>query len=485
MQIIFINPPFKTEYGRFSRESRSPAITKSGAIYYPLWLIYSAAYAEKKGHRVTLIDSPAKSFDVERTLSEVAKTAAGRVLFVLDTSTPSVYSDIDFGEKLKEVYPDSFIILVGTHPSALPEETLGISGKIDGVARKEFDLTVEELASTLEHSGDLKNVRGLTWRDGNEIISNADMPYLENLDDVPYAAEFIKKHLCEKDYFFAAATYPSIQIFTGRGCPFHCNFCVYPQVMHGHLFRKRSAENVVGEFQYIAENFPDVHEVVIEDDTFTADKKRVLEICRLLVERKINKRLRWLCNARVNLDYETMKSMRKAGCRLIIPGFETGSQTILYNIQKGTKVEQFLPYVKNAQKAGLLVHACFMVGNMGETKATMQETLELALKLNTDTAQFFPLIPYPGTKAYSWAEKNHYVVKNYADYCKEDGTHNTVLNLPALSAEEMVRFCDLARRKYYLRPRYILHRLWVGMRDPADLKRSLKAFSKLKNYLFK
>ena len=249
MQIIFINPPFKTEYGRFSRESRSPAITKSGAIYYPLWLIYSAAYAEKKGHRVTLIDSPAKSFDVERTLSEVAKTAVGRVLFVLDTSTPSVYSDIDFGEKLKEVYPDSFIILVGTHPSALPEETLGISGKIDGVARKEFDLTVEELASTLEHSGDLKNVRGLTWRDGNEIISNADMPYLENLDDVPYAAEFIKKHLCEKDYFFAAATYPSIQIFTGRGCPFHCNFCVYPQVMHGHLFRKRSAENVVGEFQ--------------------------------------------------------------------------------------------------------------------------------------------------------------------------------------------------------------------------------------------
>lgn len=486
MQIIFINPPFKTEYGRFSRESRSPAITKSGALYYPLWLIYSAAYAEKKGHAVTLIDSPAKSLDVEQTLAEVAKAAEKeRILFVLDTSTPSIYSDVEFGGRLKALYPDSFVVLVGTHPSALPDETLAISDKIDGVARKEFDLIIEELASTLAQSGDLKQVRGLTWRNGREIISNEDMPYMEDLDELPYAAEFIKKHMCEKDYFFAAATYPSIQIFTGRGCPFQCNFCVYPQVMHGHVFRKRSAENVVGEFQYIADHFPDVHEVVIEDDTFTADKARVLDICRLLVERKLNKRLKWLCNARVNLDYETMRAMHKAGCRLIIPGIETGSQTILNNIQKGTKVEQFLPYVRNARKAGLLVHACFMVGNMGETKETMQETLALALKLNTDTAQFFPLIPYPGTRAYAWAEKNNYVVKHYADYCKPDGTHNTVLNLPELSAEEMVNFCDAARRKYYLRPRYILHRLWVGLRDPADLKRSLKAFSKLKKYLFK
>ena len=95
---------------------------------------------------------------------------------------------------------------------------------------------------------------------------------MKNLDDLPYAAKFIKEYLNEKDYFFAAATYPSIQIFTGRGCPFRCNFCVYPQTMHGHAFRSRSAENVVGEFEYIANNFQDVKEVVIEDDTFTANK---------------------------------------------------------------------------------------------------------------------------------------------------------------------------------------------------------------------
>ena len=303
--------------------------------------------------------------------------------------------------------------------------------------------------------------------------------------DSPYAAKFIKEYLNEKDYFFAAATYPSIQIFTGRGCPFRCNFCVYPQTMHGHAFRSRSAENVVGEFEYIANNFQDVKEVVIEDDTFTANKKRVMEICRLLVEKGVNKRLKWLCNARVDLDYETMKAMKKAGCRLIIPGIESGSQQILDNIKKGTKVEQFYSYVSNAKKAGLLIHACYMVGNNGETKETMNETLRLALKLNTDTAQFFPLIPYPGTEAYEWAKSNGYIETNYAKYCLPDGTHNTLLSLPELSADEMVAFCNMARKKYYLRFSYIFYRLRAGLVNPSDLRRSFKAFGRLKHYLFK
>lgn len=243
---------------------------------------------------------------------------------------------------------------------------------------------------------------------------------------------------------------------------------------------------MVEEFQYIAENFPDVKEVVIEDDTFTIDKARVRRISQLLIEAGLPRRLKWLCNARANtLDLDTMKLMKKAGCRLIIPGFESGSQKILDNIKKGIKLEQIYDYVKNAKKAGLLIHACYMVGNDGETQETMEETLQLALKLNTDTAQFFPLIPYPGTEAYDLARKNGCLTLDYENYCNEDGTHNTVLNLPGLSADQMVEFCNYARKKYYLRFRYILHRLWVGLHNPDDLKRSLKAFGKLRKYLFK
>ena len=485
MHIYFINPPFKAEYGKFSRESRSPAITKSGALYYPLWLIYAAAYADKYGHDIDFLDAPAKPLDEQASMDIIAKNIqVETTLFVLNTSTPSIMSDVAFAAKIKAAYPKSFILLVGTHPTACPKETLGYSASVDAVGIGEYDEIVRQLADALQNGTPIQEVKGLYINTKNGIISTGRMPAITNMDDMPFAAEFIKKHLCERDYFFAAATYPSIQIFTGRGCPCHCNFCVYPQTMHGHVFRARTAENVVQEFQFIADNFPDVHEVVIEDDTFTVNKQRVKDICTLLIQRGLNKRLKWLCNARVNLDYETMKVMKKAGCRLIIPGIESGCQQILDNIKKGTKVEQFYSYVANAKKAGLLIHACYMVGNKGETKETMQTTLQLALKLNTDTAQFFPLIPYPGTEAYTWARTNGYIETDYSKYCLEYGPHNTVLKLPGLSAEEMVEFCNLARKKYYLRPSYILHRIKVGITNPSDLRRSLKAFGKLRHYLF-
>ena len=489
MNIYFINPPFKAEFGKFSRESRSPGIAKSGTVYYPLWLIYAAAYAEKHGHDVEFLDAPAKRLNDEQSL-EIIKAKGQKnehSLFVLNTSTPSIKSDVSFAGKLKALYPASFIVLVGTHPSACAEETLGYSRAVDAIAIGEYDCIIKELADTLDKKGDVSAVRGLCLRGSSEGIyfRTPIMPPMKDLDDIPYAAKFIKDRLSERDYVFTAATYPAIQLFTGRGCPFRCFFCVYPQVMHGHAFRTRSAENVVGEFSYIAEHFPDVKEVVIEDDTFTANKKRVLEICRLLVEKKLNKRLKWLCNARVGLDLETMKAMKKAGCRLIIPGIENGNQQILDNIKKGTKVEEFYDYVSNAKKAGLLIHACYMVGNPGETRQTMEETLKLALKLNTDTAQFFPLKPYPGTEAYQWALENGYIDSNYESYVASDGTISAGLSLPGLSSDEMVAFCEYAQKKYYLRFSYFMHRLKVGLRHPSDLKRSLKAFGKLRHYIFK
>ena len=486
MKICFINPPFKPEYGKFSRESRSPSIGHSGVLYYPLWLIYAAAHCENNGFDIAFIDAPAKRLDDEQTFKRIENEAAEARLFVLDTSTPSIYSDVAFGARIKEKYPKCKIMLVGTHPSATDIETLNINPVIDFVARHEYDNIVLDTVKALRDGTKISEVKGLTYRAENgEIIRNPDAEYIEQLDEIPMAAPFIKKYLDVTDYVFPAASYPAIQIFTGRGCPAHCNFCVYPQTLHGHKYRLRSPENVVAEFQYIAENFPEVHEIVIEDDTFTANKKRVIDICRLLTEKGLNKRFRWLCNARVNIDLETMKAMKKAGCHLIIPGFESYNEQILKNIKKGSTLKLIDEYVANAKKAKLMIHACYMVGNQGETKETMETTLKAALRFKTDTAQFFPLIPYPGTEAYDWAKSNGYISGNYVDYLQEDGTLNCILNTPELSAQELVDFCSYARKKYYLRPWYIMHRLWMGLKDPQDLKRSLKAFGKLKETLFR
>lgn len=485
MKVCFINPPFKSEYGKFSRESRSPSIGHSGVLYYPLWLIYAAAVCEKDGFDISFIDAPAKQLNESRTLERVKNEAADAKLFVLDTSTPSIYSDAAFGATLKKIYPEVKIMLVGTHPSATPVETLEINDEIDIVARHEYDYIVRDTARAIRDDQDLSTVMGITYKDGTQIKETQNAPHIEQLNEIPMAGPFIKKYLDVKDYVFPAASYPAIQIFTGRGCPAHCNYCVYPQTLHGHKYRLRTPEHVVEEFKYIAENFPEVHEIVIEDDTFTANKQRVLEICNLLIKNGLNKRFKWLCNARVNIDLETMHAMKKAGCHLLIPGFESYNEQILKNIKKGSNLKLIDAYVANAKKAGLMIHACYMVGNQGETRETMETTLKAAMRFKTDTAQFFPLIPYPGTEAYDWAKNNGYITGKYEDYLQEDGTLNCVLNTPELSAQELVDFCAYARKKYYMRPWYIAHRLARGLRDPEDFKRSLKAFWRLKDSLLK
>ena len=168
MKVCFINPPFKAEYGKFSRESRSPSIGHSGVLYYPLWLIYAACVAEKNGFDVAFIDAPAKQMNKEQTIERVKKEAADAKLFVFDTSTPSIYNDVEFAGTIKKMYPNAFTMLVGTHPSATPDETMGISELIDGLARHEYDYIVRDTAIALRDGTDLVAVRGLTYRKKTE-----------------------------------------------------------------------------------------------------------------------------------------------------------------------------------------------------------------------------------------------------------------------------------------------------------------------------
>lgn len=486
MNILFVNPPFKAEYGKFSREARSPMITNSGVIYYPLWLLYAAGVCKKEGYEITFLDAPAKQMNHEQSIKWIKEKNKNYDLIVIDTSTPSIYNDAKFGGDLKELYKNSFVILVGTHPTALPEETLELDKRIDAVACGEFDYIVRDLARAIENKQDLSTVKGLVYRKENNIVKNQQMDPIVDLDSIPFAAELVKEFLDPKDYFFAASAYPEIQIFTGRGCPARCYFCVYPQTMHGHKYRVRSAKNVVEEFEYITKELPEVKEVVIEDDTFTIDKKRVQEICKLLIEKGLNKKIKWLCNARVNLDYETMVLMKKAGCKLLIPGIENGNQDMLNNMKKGTTIKQIEEYVKNAKKAKLLVHACYMVGNRGETRETMENTLKLAMKLNADTAQFYTLHVYPGTEAYNWAKQNGYIdTDDFSKWIKEDGSDNTVIHTDDMTAEELVEFCDEARRKYYLRPKYILRKLGQSLTNKDEFIRNVKGFKNIAPKLFK
>ena len=467
MNVLMLNPPFK---GRFSRTSRSPAVTLGGTIYYPFWLAYATGVLEQSGFQVSLIDAPAQGLSVADVIEQVKNEPPQ--LIVVDTSTPSIYSDVKVAEQFKERFPSSFVTLVGTHPSALPEETLKLSEKVDAVAVGEYDYTMRDLASCLEKREDLRTVDGLVFRDGDEIVHNRPRALIENVDALPFVSEVYKRHLNVRDYYFAAANYPMVMIITGRGCPYKCFFCVYPQTFHSRKYRSRSAASVVDEFQWIAQNIPQVREIGIEDDTFTIDQERVKEICRQILERGI--KIKWYCNVRVNLELETMRWMKKAGCRLVTVGFESADQESLNRMQKGITVAQIRQFVQDTRKAGLLVHGCFIIGNPGETTETMGKSLEMARELNCDTMQFFPLLVYPGTEAYRWAQENGYLVsESFADWADDAGMYRSVLNIPGLPAEAIEAFCLRANREYYLRPGYMLMKLKQLIFGPREVRRTL------------
>ena len=476
MNILFLNPPFK---GRFSRTSRSPAIAKGGTLYYPIWLAYSAGVAEQNGHCIKLIDAPAEKLDLDDVFRQMDGFKPD--LAVVDTSTPSIYNDIEIAGKLKNKYSNCFILLVGTHPSALPEETLEVDDQIDGVALAEYDYTVRDLAKALKERTPLAEIEGLAFRQNGVVIQNKPRDKITNLDDIPFVSSIYKRHLNKDNYFFAAARHPMVMIMTGRGCPHKCFFCVYPQVFHGRFYRVRSPENVVDEFQYIADNFRNVKEIGIEDDCFAANPKRVKKICDLLIERQI--KIPWYCNVRGDVDYTLLKRMKMAGCRLVTVGFESGCQEILDRMNKGESIERYLQFARDAKKAGILVHGCIMTGNPGDTQETLAKSYEFAKKINCDSMQFYPLYVYPGTEAYDWAQENGYLKTNdFSEWLTEDGHHNCVIETPDFTSREMVRQCDDYLKRYHLRPQYLFMKSVQAIRSPAEGHRSMKS---AKTLLFK
>ena len=476
MRAWVLNPPFLPKY---SRAQRSPAVTKSGTIYFPIWLAGCVGVLEEAGHEVTFTDAPAQELDRDRVLS-LAREQHPR-LIVMDTSTPSIAGDISVAEQLKAALPDSFLVLVGTHVSALPEETLLASTAVDAIARGEYEYVVRDLADLLADSEPdrldrdrLGEIAGLSFRVGDAVVHNADRPLITDLDELPWVSKVYRKHLEVRNYFNPNALYPMVTLVSSRGCPFRCSFCVYPQTMYGHTYRFRDIEDVVDEMAYIVREFPGVKSIFFEDDTLTANKKRCLAFADAIVQRGL--KIPWTANSRIELDADTLRRLQEACCRELCVGFESGSQDTLNAMHKGTKVEQMFRFMDDARQAGILIHGCFMIGFPGETREAALQTLELAVQLAPDTAQFYPVMVYPGTEAYAeYKQRGWLTAESYRDWLTPDGLHNCVVRNEHLSSQELVRLCDLGRRRFYLRPRYIAYKLKQLIRRPGEIVRTAKA----------
>jgi radical SAM superfamily enzyme YgiQ (UPF0313 family) len=235
------------------------------------------------------------------------------------------------------------------------------------------------------------------------------------------------------------------------------------------MWRQRSVDDVAKEVEHALKLFPDVREIFFDDDTFTIGKERVLALC----ERFKPLNFTWSCTSRVHVDLETLQAMRAAGCRLFIVGFESGNPQILKNIKKGASVEQAREFMKNCKKAGIVVHGDFIIGLPGETRETIEESLQFAKELDCETIQVSIAHAYPGTEFYDFAQTNGYF-RSDVEMTDETGHQLPHIEYPGLSRGEMMEAVEHFYDQYYFRPRIVARIVKKAIFDSKERNRLYK-----------
>jgi hopanoid biosynthesis associated radical SAM protein HpnJ len=458
MRTLFLHPP---SYEGFDggAGSRYQAKREIRSFWYPTWLAQPAAIVPGS----KLVDAPA----ADLSLADVLPMADEYDLAVLHTSSPSFPGDVKVAEAMKAQNPKLKVGFVGAKVAVDPEGSLLASPDIDFVCREEFDFTVAEVAE----GRPLGEVDGITYRDedGN-VRRTPDRPILEDMDRLPYVVDVYHRDLRVEDYFIGYLKHPYVSLYTGRGCRSQCTFCLWPQTVGGHRYRTRSVEHVLGEMALIPKYFPQVKEVFFDDDTFTDDRPRAEEIARGMGRLGLT----WSCNAKANVPRETLEVMRDNGLRLLLVGFETGNEQILKNIKKGVRVDRARQFAKDCRDLGITIHGTFILGLPGETKETIQETIQFAKDINPHSLQVSIAAPYPGTALYAQAKEQGWLPDDDASLVDERGVQSAVLEYPELTRTEIFDSVDAFYRKFYFRAGKIAEMVSEMVRDRDMFTRRLR-----------
>src|ERR1035441_6682216 len=451
MKTLFLSPPSFDGFdgGAGSRYQARREVT---SFWYPTWLAQPAALVPNS----KLLDCPPLDIDIKRCLAE----ARDYDHVIIHTSTPSLKNDCKVAEAIKRNRPETVIGFIGAHAAVLPSETLKASPAIDWVGRKEFDFTCKEVAE----GRPLADVDGLSYRNKDgKIIHNKERELIPDMDVLPWVVDTYKRDLQIEKYFIGYLLHPYLSLYTGRGCPAQCTFCLWPQTIGGHKYRVRSPENVAAEMAHAKTIFPQVQEFFFDDDTFTANLPRAREIAKKLAPLGVT----WSCTSRANLDYDTIKSFKESGLRLFLVGYESGNQEILNRIKKGIQLDEARRFTQACHKAGVVIHGTFILGLPVETRETIEQTIRYAMELDVFSIQVSLAAPYPGTELYEMARQNGWFAKkkDKTDIVHEDGFQQSSLEYPDLSKEEIFEAVDRFYRAYYLRPKPILRIIKTMLED--------------------
>jgi hopanoid biosynthesis associated radical SAM protein HpnJ len=457
VKTLFLNPPSFNGFDG-GAGSRYQARREIRSFWYPTWLAQPAALIPDS----RLIDAPARGLSLEQVLP----LASDYELLIIQASTPSFPTDVKVAEAFKKANPALMIGLAGSHVTVMPEPSLMASAAIDFVAGSEFEYTLQEIAA----GAPLAEVDGISYKRKGRPVHNRPRALIEDLDQLPHVADIYRRDLVIEDYYIGYLLHPYVSLYTGRGCKSRCSFCLWPQTIGGHQYRTRSPDNVLQEIRKIKAYFPRVKEVFFDDDTFTSDSSRAEAIARLLGRESIT----WSCNARANVPYQTLKIMRENGLRLLLVGFESGSQQILNNIRKGIRIETARQFMADCHDLGITVHGTFIVGLPGETPETIEKTIAYAKEINPHTIQVSLAAAYPGTELYRQAEEEGWLVDGGQQLVGSDGLQVSSLAYPHLAKEEIFEAVGTFYKRFYFRPGKMMEMVSEMVRSPQILKRRLR-----------
>jgi anaerobic magnesium-protoporphyrin IX monomethyl ester cyclase len=447
MKIFVCNPPFCKG---FCRSARWAAKSRGRVQRHPDWLLVAVGVLERAGHAVLFLDGTAQDLSREFVIEKAR--AFGPDLSVLHTTTPTIYSDIEYAKALKRA-TGCTTALVGYHVTAEPEDTFRIAGGcIDHIVSGEYDNAVLALADGKTH----------------ERIVRATV----DVKQLPFPAWH---HIDPRTYRDFGKRFPFLTLISARGCNGRCSFCTEPQTLQKGPLRLRDPGVVVDEMEYDFRLFPGIREIMFETDTFTASPAHVRGICDEILRRNLN--VTFSVNARADMDLSLLPLMKRAGCRMLMVGFEFGTQDALDSVKKGITLDQSRTFARTARKLGFIIHGCFMFGAPGETLSSAGATIDFAKSLPLDTAQFSGICVYPGTAMYAWAKENGYLVpKDWRDWVGKNGEQVTLLSYPSFSRDQIDTSINRGLRQFYLRPRQIVKML-LSANSYSDIARKVFGFS--------
>lgn len=454
-------------------EDLFPKKTASAQINYwqPLGTLYVAASMQARGHQVQFFNGAFLSHD--EILDQVFEY---RPQFVgLYATCFSWEGALKTAHDIKAANPDVFICAGGPYPSTMSEQCFDNNLCIDAVVRGEGEVTVPELLATLERGQGLDGVAGLTFRQGDRVVHNPDRPLNENLDQLPYPA----RHLLhdESQYLPPPASYkraPVAVIMTARGCNRRCIFCFqFDKKRSGGTrgVRFRSLDNVIGEIKWCLDN--GYREIKFIDDTLGADYDRLMEFTRLIRENSLD--FTWFASVCANqVDRKLLQAMKDSGCWAILIGAESGVQKDLNTLRKGIKVEHIESAVRNAKAVGLQVTTPFLFGIPGQTYNDALKSIDFAIKLDPDYANFHALTAFPGTYLYDNLPKYGEVSGDLTRFSYQGAAFVPY----TLSQQQIHRLRQLALKRFYSRPKFLLRKI-LAIRGWQDIVVGFKGLSSL------